>query len=151
MLCADKLDGVDCAIDAVGYQARDEKDASRENPTQVIEYCTRVVNAAGSIGLIGVYMSPDPGAANEQGKQGIYPLPIGEMFDMAVTVGMGQAPVKRYNEYLRDLIIQRRVKPSQIVSHHISITEAPDAYEKFDRREDGYTKVLIRFDQAIAA
>jgi len=148
---ADKLDGVDCAIDAVGYQARDEKDASRENPTQVIEYCCRVVNPAGAIGLIGVYMSPDPGAPNEQAKQGIYPLPIGDLFDSAVTIGMGQAPVKRYNEYLRDLIIQRRVKPSQIVSHHIPITEAPEAYQKFDRREDGYTKVVIRFDEAIAA
>ncbi len=36
------------------------------------------------------------------------------------------------------LIIQRRVKPSQIVSHHIAIMEAPHAYEKFDRRKGGY-------------
>ena len=148
---AEKLDGVDCAIDAVGYQARDERDASREKATQVIEYCCRVVNPAGAIGLIGVYMSPDPGAPNEQSKQGIYPLPIGKLFDSAVTIGMGQAPVKRYNEYLRDLIIQGRAKPSKIVSHHIPIAKAPDAYEHFDRRDDGYTKVLIRFDQAQAA
>lgn len=50
-------------------------------------------------------------------------------FDMTVSIGMGQAPVKRNNEYLRDLIIQGRVKPSQIVSHHIGIDKAPDAYE----------------------
>lgn len=36
-------------------------------------------------------------------------------------------------------------KPGRIVSHHISIEDAPNAYEKFDQRIDGYTKVLIRF------
>jgi len=148
---AEKLGGVDCAIDAVGYQARDEKKPSHERATQVIEDCCRIVNPAGAIALIGVYIAPDPGARNEQAKQGIYPLPIAQMFDMAVTVGMGQAPVKRYNEYLRDLIVQGRAKPSQIVSHRIPIAKAPEAYEHFDRRDDGYTKVLIRFEEALAA
>jgi threonine dehydrogenase-like Zn-dependent dehydrogenase len=37
---------------------------------------------------------------------------------------------------------------SEIVSHRIAIGDAPDAYRKFDERTDGYTKVLIRFDQA---
>src|SRR5581483_3476324 len=148
---AEKLDGVDCAIDAVGYQAHDEKNPSREKATQVIEDCCRVVNPAGAIALIGVYMAPDPGAPNEQAKQGVYPLPIGKLFDSAVTIGMGQAPVKRYNEYLRDLIIQGRAKPSKIVSHHIKIAEAPDAYKHFDRRDNGYTKVLIQFEEALAA
>lgn len=148
---AEKLDGVDCVIDAVGYQARDERDPSRERATQVIEDACRLVNPAGAIGLIGVYMAPDPGAKGEQAQQGIYPLPIAKLFDNAVRIGMGQAPVKRYNELLRDLIIQGRAKPSQIVSHHIAIDKAPEAYEKFDQREDGYTKVLIRFEDAIAA
>jgi len=64
---------------------------------------------------------------------------------------MGQAPVKRCNAYLRDLIIQGRAKPSQMVSHHIRIDKAPDAYERFDHREDGYTKVLIQFEKVMAA
>ena len=64
---------------------------------------------------------------------------------------MGQAPVKKYNEYLRDLILQWRANPAKIVSHHIPIDQAPDAYDKFDRRIDGYTKVLIRFNKALAA
>ena len=36
-------------------------------------------------------------------------------------------------EYLRDLIVNGRAKPSQIVSHRIPIGEAPDAYDKFDK------------------
>jgi glutathione-independent formaldehyde dehydrogenase len=141
---------VDCAIDAVGYQAHDQSKPDKERAPQVIEYCAKIVNPAGNIALIGVYMTPDAGAKGEEAKQGIYPLPIGQLFDNAVTIGMGQAPVKKYNEYLRDLIVQGHAHPGRIVSHHIPIQEAPDAYEKFDKRVEGYNKVLIRFDEAIA-
>lgn len=147
----EKMKGVDCAIDAVGYQARDDKDPSKEKPTQVLENCLRVVNAAGHVGIIGVYLAPDPGAKDKESKQGIFPFPVAEVFDKALTIGSGQAPVKRYNEYLRDLIVNGRAKPSKIVSHHISIDAVPEAYEKFDKRADGYTKVLIRFRSPQAA
>src|ERR1700745_2650090 len=40
----EKMRGVDCAIDAVGYQARDDKDYTKEKPTQVFENVLRVVN-----------------------------------------------------------------------------------------------------------
>lgn len=56
----------------------------------------------------------------------------------------GQCPVKKYNRELRDLIIRGKSKPSWIVSHEVSLDEAVDAYAKFDKREDGYTKVLLR-------
>lgn len=51
--------------------------------------------------------------------------------------------MKAYNRYLRDLIISGKAKPSFVVSNEIGIDEAVDAYDKFDRRVDGYTKVLI--------
>jgi len=147
----EKIKGVDCAIDAVGYQARSDEDPSRENAIQVLENCVRVVNATGSIGVIGVYIAPDPGAKSEHAKKGIFPFSIAEFFDKGITMGSGQAPVKKYNEYLRDLIVNGRAKPSKIVSHRIQIDEAPDAYDKFDQRIDGYTKVLIRFGHEKAA
>jgi len=142
----EKMKGVDCAIDAVGYQARNNQNPNEERATQVLENCLRVVNATGHIGMIGVYMSPDPGADGEDAKKGVYKFPLGEYFDKGITMGSGQAPVKKYNEYLRDMIVNGRAKPSQIVSHHIRIDEAPEAYKKFDQRVEGYTKVLIRFD-----
>jgi threonine dehydrogenase-like Zn-dependent dehydrogenase len=49
------------------------------------------------------------------------------------------------------MIVNGKAKPSQIVSHRIEIDEAPEAYEKFDKRIDGYTKVLIKFDNKKAA
>ena len=65
-------------------------------------------------------------------------------------MGSGQAPVKKYNEYLRDLIVNGKAKPSKIVSHRIGIDDAPNAYKKFDQRIEGYTKVLIKFDEKAA-
>ena len=141
----EKLEGVGCAIDAVGYQARDDKNPSKEKQTQVLENVIRVVNPAGAVSLIGVYIAPDPGADNERAKKGIFPFPLADFFDKALSLGTGQAPVKKYNEYLRDLIVNGRAKPSKIVSHRIAIDEAPAAYDKFDKRIDGYTKVLIKF------
>jgi glutathione-independent formaldehyde dehydrogenase len=146
----EKMKGVDCAIDAVGYQARDDSSPKKEKPAQVLENCLKVVNPTGSIGIIGVYIAPDPGAKGDA-KKGIFPFPVAEFFDKGITMGSGQAPVKKYNEYLRDLIVNGRAKPSRIVSHHINIDEAPEAYDKFDQRIDGYTKILIRFADKEAA
>ena len=68
-----------------------------------------------------------------QGDQGGYlSISLADYFDKGISMGSGQAPVKKYNEYLRDLIVNGRAKPSQIVSHRIHIDDAPDAYDKFE-------------------
>ena len=36
-----------------------------------------------------------------------------------------------------------RAKPSWIISHELSLDDAPDAYRHFDRREKGWTKVIL--------
>lgn len=83
---------------AVGYQARSDEDPNGEKPTQVLENCLRVVNATGCIAVIGVYITPDPGAKTEDAKIGIFPFPIADFFDQGISMGSGQAPVKKYNE-----------------------------------------------------
>ena len=37
-----------------------------------------------------------------------------------------------------------RAKPSFVVSKEVPLTEAPDAYQRFDKREDGYSKVVLK-------
>lgn len=60
-----------------------------------------------------------------------------------LSLATGQCNVKQYNRYLRDLIIAGRAKPSFVISHEIGIEDAVTAYDKFDKRIEGYTKVLI--------
>ena len=139
----EKMDGVMCGIDAVGYQARSDTDYEREDPTQVINNLVKLVNPTGSIGIVGVYVSPDPGAHNKKQEQGIFEIPIAQIFDKGLTIGAGQTPVRKYSRELLNLIIAGKAEPSRIVSQKIRISESPQAYERFDRREEGYVKVVI--------
>ena len=70
-------------------------------------------------------------------------MSFGRLFEKGLRLGTGQCNVKRYNAYLRDLIAAGKASPSFVVSHEISLDEAPDAYQKFDQRVDGYTKVIL--------
>ena len=133
--------GVDCGVEAVGYQAHDP--GGQEHPSLVLDNLVQVVRATGGIGVVGVYEPEDPGASTEDAKRGRYDFDFGTAFTKGISIGTGQCPVKRYNRHLRDLIIRGQASPSVIVSHELSLDEAPDAYEKFDKRVDGWTKVLL--------
>jgi glutathione-independent formaldehyde dehydrogenase len=141
ILEATKGVGTEKGIEAVGYQAHDP--TGEEHPELVLDNLVKVVRTAGSIGVVGVYMPEDPGAADDRAKEGRIGFDYGTFFTKGQRMGTGQAPVKRYNRELRDLIIAGRARPSWIVSHELSLDEAPSAYEHFDRRDDGWTKVLL--------
>ena len=147
----EKMSGVMCGIDAVGFQCHNERDTKDELYTQVNDDLAKLVNPTGAIGSIGVYFPKDPGAPKGSDQaQGIVPMAFGEMWNKGISLNTGQAPVKQYNEQLRDLIIAGKANPSIIVSHHIPLEEAPDAYAKFDKRVDGYTKVIINPNGPVA-
>ncbi|MFE4197061.1 glutathione-independent formaldehyde dehydrogenase [Paenarthrobacter sp. NPDC056912] len=134
--------GADCGIEAVGYQAHDH--TGQEHPEMVLDNLVKVVRATGHIGVVGVYVPEDPGATTELAKEGRYAFNYGEMFTKGISLAGGQCPVKKYNRELRDLIIRGKSSPSWIVSHEVPLQDAVGAYEKFDKRIDGYTKVLLK-------
>ncbi|PFH47455.1 hypothetical protein AMATHDRAFT_77197 [Amanita thiersii Skay4041] len=133
---------VDRGVDAVGYQAT-TGDGKTEQPNVVLEALIRVVRPTGGLGIPGLYVPSDPGAPDSASAKGYISFPFGKLFEKGLTVGTGQCNVKAYNRYLRDLIIAGKAKPSFVVSHNISLDQAADAYTKFDKRIDGYTKVLL--------
>lgn len=90
-----------------------------------------------------MHVYSDPGASDDASAKGMISLSFGKLFEKGLSLGTGQCNVKAYNRYLRDLIIAGKAKPSFVVSHEINIDDAEVAYEKFDKRIDGYTKVLI--------
>ena len=136
-------DGVMKGIDAVGYQAIGS-DGDEEQPNAVLEGLIELVNPTGKIGIPGLYVPSDPGAKDPHAKEGSISISFGKFFEKGLSLGTGQCNVKRYNRYLRDLIVADRVHPSLIVSNQVPLAEAPDAYEKFDQRVDGYTKVILK-------
>ncbi|WNB87274.1 glutathione-independent formaldehyde dehydrogenase [Cellulomonas sp. ATA003] len=138
--------GTDCGVEAVGYQAHDA--SGEEHPELVLDNLVKVVRTTGGIGVVGVYMPQDPGAADEGAQQGRIGFDYGTLFTKGQHMGTGQAPVMRYNRQLRDLIIAGRATPSFLVSHELPLEQAAEGYDRFDKREDGWTKVLLRPGQA---
>jgi glutathione-independent formaldehyde dehydrogenase len=141
--------GADCGVEAVGYQAHDP--SGQEHPELVLDNLVKCVRTTGGIGVIGVYMPSDPGAADEGAKEGRIGFDYGTFFTKGQRMGTGQCPVVRYNRGLRDLIISGTAKPSFLVSHELGLDQAPDGYAHFDRRDHGWTKVLLRPSLAQAA
>lgn len=133
-------EGVDRGVDAVGYQA---VSGDHEVPNAVIDALIRVVRPTGGLGIPGLYVPSDPGGQDAQAQKGYLTVAFGKLFEKGLTVGTGQCNVKAYNRQLRDLIIANKARPSFIVSHELPLDEAPVAYEKFDQRTDGFTKVLL--------
>jgi glutathione-independent formaldehyde dehydrogenase len=132
---------VDRGVEAVGYQAHDS--TGTEHPELVLDNLVKVVRSTGAIGVVGVYVPEDPGAVNEEAKEGRVAFNYGTFFSKGQRMGTGQAPVKRYNRELRELIIAGRAQPSKLVSHELGLDQAVDAYEHFDKRDEGWTKVLL--------
>jgi glutathione-independent formaldehyde dehydrogenase len=135
-------DGTDKGIDAVGYQATVAE--GEEQPAVVLNTLVEAVRATGLIGVVGLYVRHDPGAPSEEAKHGNLLLAMGRLFEKGLRFGTGQANVKAYNRQLRDLIIAGRARPSFVVSKELPLTEAPDAYARFDAREEGYSKVVLK-------
>ncbi len=139
----DIMSGVNCGIDAIGFQARDRADPTREKPDQVIHDLARLINPDGRLGIVGVFLPDDAKPVGEIEKRGDLLVPWQTLFKKGITIGMGRDPDERYNTQLRDLIIAGRARPGQIVSHRLPLSQAPAAFQKFDQRVDGYIKVIL--------
>jgi len=92
-----------------------------------------LVRRGGTVSLSGVY----GGAAD--------PIPMMQLFDKQVQLRMGQANVKRWADDLLPLLTDD--DPLGVDSFHthvLPLDQAPQAYEKFQKKQDGYVKVLFK-------
>ena len=137
------MTGVDVAIDAVGFQARDRSDPGRENPLQVVGDLARLVNPTGRVGIAGVYAEKDLHPAPEGSGDGRLTVPWATFFSKGITVGFGRTHDRRYTAHLRDLILRHRARPGFVVTHHGPLAEAPAFYGAFDQRADGIVKAVL--------
>ncbi|MFF6947375.1 zinc-dependent alcohol dehydrogenase [Streptomyces iakyrus] len=92
-----------------------------------------LVRRGGTISLSGVY----GGMAD--------PLPLLTLFDKQIQMRMGQANVRRWSDdiipYLTD---EDPLGVDDFATHRVPLSEAPHAYEMFQRKQDGAVKVLMQ-------
>ena len=141
--------GADCGAECVGYQCTNAR--GKEVPNLTMNALVDAVKATGHIGVVGVFVPQDPKATDELEKQGRMAFDFGKFWFKGQKIGTGQCNVKAYNRRLRDLIHQDRANPSMIISHELSLDEAPEAYAHFDKRDKGWTKVVLHPNAAKAA
>jgi threonine dehydrogenase-like Zn-dependent dehydrogenase len=134
--------GADVGCECVGYQCHDP--AGKEIPNLTMNNLVQSVKFTGGIGVVGVFTPQDPGASDDLAKQGEIAFDWGMCWFKGQRIATGQCNVKAYNRQLRDLIHAGRAKPSFIVSHEIELSKAREAYQHFDSRDQGWTKVILK-------
>ena len=125
---------VDSAVDAVGFEAHGHGgEASTEKPATVLNAMMDITRAAGRIGIPGLYVTGDPGAADEAAKQGSLSIRIGLGWAKSHAFFTGQCPVMRYNRQLMMAILHDRVSIAKNVNAvAIPLDQAPEGYHEFD-------------------
>jgi 2-desacetyl-2-hydroxyethyl bacteriochlorophyllide A dehydrogenase len=101
--------GVDAAVDAVGHP-------------EALELACRVTRKAGTVAAIGVY------AERVQVHMGI-------VWIKALTLKTGQANVIGHVDRVLAMMAGGLLDPTPLVSHHMRLADAPEAYDVYDRRE----------------
>jgi threonine dehydrogenase-like Zn-dependent dehydrogenase len=100
---------------------------------EVLHQAIDTVRRGGTLSISGVY-----------GGQ-VDPIPMMQLFDKGVQVRMGQAHVKRWIDEILPLLDQDDdpLGVDDLATHRLPLDRAPDAYEMFQKKEDGAIKVVL--------
>ena len=135
--------GPDACIDAVGMEAhmhgfvgtydraKQAMKLSTERPG-VLRQAIQICRKGGTVSVPGVY-----GGFVDK-------LPFGAIVNKAITIKSGQTHVQRYMRPLLERIARGEFDPSFIVSHRLSLDDAPLGYEMFKNKEEECTKVVLK-------
>ena len=126
---------VDAAVDAVGFEARGHgKDAEHEAPATVLNSIMDITRAGGKLGIPGLYVTGDPGAADDAAKEGSLSIRIGLGWAKSHSFTTGQCPVMKYHRGLMQAILHDKVQIAKAVNATvITLDDAPKGYQDFDK------------------
>ena len=124
---------VDCAVDAVGFEAKGHGHGAGEAPATVLNSLMDITAAGGSLGIPGLYVTGDPGGTDEAAKKGSLSLSLGTGWAKSLAFTTGQCPVMKYNRGLMMAILHDKVSIAKNVNAQaIALTDAPRGYAEFD-------------------
>jgi threonine dehydrogenase-like Zn-dependent dehydrogenase len=146
--------GADSVIDAVGLEAHGSAmakfaqtasgllpdaaaakifDSAGIDRLNALHHAIDLVRRGGTVSLSGVYAGM------------MDPMPMDSLFDKQITLRMGQANVKRWIDDIMPLLTEADpLGVHDFATHHLSLDEAPHAYDIFQKKEDGAIKILFQ-------
>ena len=146
--------GADSVIDAVGFEAHGspvEKFVHQASSLMPKPMAAKVFETAGVDRMNALHHSID--AVRRGGTIsiiGVYagmvdPMPMDTLFDKQVTMRMGQANVKRWIDDIMPLLVEKDVLGvDDFATHRLPLSEAPQAYDLFQKKEDGAIKIVFQ-------
>jgi threonine dehydrogenase-like Zn-dependent dehydrogenase len=108
--------GVDVAIEAVGH-------------ADALDLAIRMTRNAGTVSVIGVFAERSD-------------VHMGLVWIKGLTLVAGQANVVGHLDPVLALLASGRLDPAPLVTHHMALDDAPEAYAIYDRREA--LKIVLR-------
>jgi threonine dehydrogenase-like Zn-dependent dehydrogenase len=123
--------GVEAAYDAVKQTLKLEMDRPAAL-RQLIQSCRK----GGTVSVVGVY-----GGFVDK-------MPMGSFFAKGLTMRAGQAHVQKYLPQLLDMIQKKQIDTTFLITHRMSLDEAPKGYELFKNKRDGCIKIVLNPQQA---
>ncbi|MGZ3678510.1 MAG: zinc-dependent alcohol dehydrogenase [Ktedonobacterales bacterium] len=135
--------GPDACIDAVGMESHAAtplglydraKQAVRletDRPYSLREAILACRNG-GTVSIIGVY-----GGLVDK-------VPVGALMNRALTIKTGQTHVQRYMQPLLHRVQKGDIDPSFIITHELSLDDAPKGYKMFRDKQDDCVKVVLK-------
>jgi threonine dehydrogenase-like Zn-dependent dehydrogenase len=135
--------GPDACIDAVGMEAHHHgplyaydrvKQATRMETDRAFALREAIMSCrnGGIVSVIGVYA----GFVDK--------FPMGALMNRGLSIKTGQCHVQRYMRPLLERIQNGEIDPSFVITHTISLSDAPRGYEMFKRKEDDCLKVVLK-------
>jgi threonine dehydrogenase-like Zn-dependent dehydrogenase len=135
--------GPDACIDAVGMESHgvtadsvmDKVKAAVKLVTDQTHGLRQVIIACrkgGKISIPGVY-----GGVTDK-------FPIGALMEKGLSVKSGQTHVQKYMPQLLKMIIKGQLDTTFLISHRMSLEEAPSGYKMFKEQQNDVTKVVLK-------
>lgn len=134
--------GPDSCIDAVGLEAHSSQFQGMYDKVKtalmletdrpvVLRQAIQAVRKGGTVSIPGVY-----GGLLDK-------VPFGAAFGKGITMKMGQTNMHSYMRPLLQRIEQGQIDPSYIISHRITLEDAPEMYKVWRDKEQSVTKIVI--------
>ena len=124
---------VDCAVDAVGFEATGHGPDAQEAPATVLNDIQKITRAGGSLGIPGLYVTGDPGASDPDAQEGTLKIRFGLGWAKSHAFYTGQCPVLKYNRELMMAILNDKAQIARAVNATvIDLEDAPQGYKDFD-------------------
>jgi len=135
--------GPDAVIDAVGMEAHGfaidnvidavkQKIGVGADRGHVLRQAILAVRKGGRVSIPGVY-----GGMLDK-------WPLGAMMEKGLEIRSGQTHVQKYMPHLLRMIEEGEIDTTFLISHRLSLEEAPEGYRNFRDKQNEWTKVVLK-------